>query len=100
MRPNMSWPLTSKRPTSAGDSDRYRALIAREAAVAGQPDRRNPQLWDDAQLFELTLARVYRHLVARAVAVGGPALELGCGDGDLAFDLAGHGLDVTGVDLS
>jgi 2-polyprenyl-3-methyl-5-hydroxy-6-metoxy-1,4-benzoquinol methylase len=86
----------------ADERARYEALIRREARHWGAADRdpENPQLWDDPQLFELTLAAPYRHLLERAEARGGPVLELGCGDGDLALDLARRGLDVTGVDLS
>lgn len=83
--------------------DRYDELIAREMRhwdVTADCDPGNPQLWDDPRLFELALARPYRHLLARAVASGDPVLELGCGDGELACDLARAGLTVTGIDLS
>lgn len=83
-------------------SPRYAELIAREAAHWGmvEHDPDNPQLWDDPVLDRLVLARPYRRLVERAVAAGGPALELGCGWGDLTLELAGRGVDVTGLDLS
>jgi 2-polyprenyl-3-methyl-5-hydroxy-6-metoxy-1,4-benzoquinol methylase len=83
--------------------DRYDELIARETRhwdATADHDPANPQLWDDPRLFELALARPYRHLIERARASGGPVLELGCGDGQLACDLARLGLAVTGIDLS
>jgi SAM-dependent methyltransferase len=86
----------------AGRGLDYRELIEREARHwgAAQHDPGNPQLWDDPRLFELALARPYRHLLDRARARGGPVLELGSGDGDLACDLGALGLEVTGIDLS
>src|SRR5262245_44134585 len=80
----------------------YDALIEREARhwAAADQDPQNPQLWDDPELAELTLAPAYRHLLDRAVAAGSPVLELGCGDGDLSLDLARRGLDVLGLDLA
>ncbi|MEO8908508.1 MAG: class I SAM-dependent methyltransferase, partial [Microbacteriaceae bacterium] len=39
----------------------------------------------------------YERFVRR---VGGPALELGCGDGDPLLDLVAAGLDVEGLDAS
>jgi SAM-dependent methyltransferase len=83
--------------------DRYDELIARETRhwdATADHDPANPQLWDDPRLFELALARPYRHLIARARVSGGPVLELGCGDGQLACDLGRAGLAVTGIDLS
>src|SRR5262249_30061493 len=83
--------------------DRYDELIARETRhwdATADHDPGNPQLWDDPRLFELALARPYRHLIARTRVSGGPVLELGCGDGQLACDLARAGLAVTGIDLS
>jgi 2-polyprenyl-3-methyl-5-hydroxy-6-metoxy-1,4-benzoquinol methylase len=81
---------------------RYAELIAREAAHWGSvnQDPENPQLWDDPRLWQIVLERPYAHLIERALKAGGPALELGCGDGDLALALARRGLDVTGIDLS
>lgn len=98
----MSNPHPTLDPTDAASQReaRYRALIAMEGDHAGQPDPHSPQLWDDPVLNELVLAGPWNDLVARAVASGGPALELGCGDGDLALALAGRGVDITGVDLS
>lgn len=42
----------------------------------------------------------WRRLIARAVATGGPILELGCGDGDLALAIAREGVAIHGLDLS
>ena len=82
--------------------DRYSELIAREAEHWGRvtQDPTNPQLWDDPVLYARVLRGPYEHLLERAVATGGPALELGCGDGDLALALARRGLEATGLDLS
>ena len=89
-------------PGSPLSDARYAELIAREAAHWGRAtqDPANPQLWDDPALYARVLAGPYARLLARAAAAGGPALELGCGDGDLALELARRGLDVTGLDLS
>lgn len=93
--------MPSSAPTPLPDADRYRELIDREARHWGEaaPDPKYPQLWDDPELFGITIAPAYRHLLERA-ARHARVLELGCGDGDLAFDLAPLGSHVTGVDLS
>lgn len=93
--------MTTPTPTPIPDADRYRELIDREARHWGEaaPDPEYPQLWDDPELFEIALAPAYRHLLERA-ARHPRVLELGCGDGDLSFDLAALGPHVTGVDLS
>lgn len=49
----------------------------------------SPQIAGDAAFYE-SLAR----------EAGGPVLEIACGTGRIALTLAGHGLDVTGVDAS
>jgi len=91
----------SESPAAASDREaRYRALIAMEGDHAGQPDPKSPQLWEDPVLQDLVLAGPWNDLVDRAVASGGPALELGCGDGDLSLELAARGVAITGVDLS
>ena len=86
----------------APDDPRYAELLEREArhwgGVAADPD--NPQLWDDAVLWEAALGRAWRRLIDRAVASGGPVLELGCGEGGLALELARRGVEVLGLDLS
>ena len=53
-------------------------------------------LWHDVECasYEADLD-LWREL---AVAARGPVLELGCGTGRVALDLAAHGHDVTGVD--
>jgi len=82
--------------------DRYAELIAREASHWDHSavDPANPQVWDDPVMRRAVIDGPYAHLLARATATGGPALELGCGDGDLSLELARRGLDVTGLDLS
>ncbi len=84
------------------EHDRYNQLIEQEAKHWGEvrPDPANPQLWHDPRLFEIFFGKEYRHLVARAVANGPKVLELGCGEGNLAIELAHKGLDVTAIDLS
>ena len=84
------------------DEDRYRGLIAQESKHWGrvQPDPQNPQIWHDPHLFEIFFGRWYRHLIERAAACGPNVLELGCGEGSLAIELARRGLRVTAVDLS
>lgn len=83
------------------DQQQYRQLLAKEAAHWGavQPDPRNPQLWHDERLFEIFFGREYRSLLdslGRASSI----LELGCGEGSLALELARRGKRVTGLDLS
>lgn len=81
---------------------RYAELIDREArhwsGVDRDPD--NPQLWDDPVLWAMVLEPPFLHLLARATATGGPVLELGCGEGDLAIELGRRGLSVHAIDLS
>ena len=98
-----SVPPTESKPPAPGAPDaRYAELIARESEHWGRAtqDPSNPQLWDDPVLYRRVLAGPYEHLLARAVATGGPVLELGCGDGDLALELARRRVDATGLDLS
>ena len=81
---------------------RYDELKRREAAhwgaVAHDPD--NPQIWDDPVLQEIFFGAEERRFLARARALGPRVLELGCGEGDLAIELARTGLEVVAVDLS
>lgn len=82
---------------------RYRELVRREAIHWGaeaRRDPRHPQIWDDPRLQEIFFGEAERRFLERAVACGPRALELGCGDGDLAETLARRGLEVTGVDLA
>jgi len=84
------------------DPESYGALLTREEShwSVEQRDPRLPQLWNDAALFEIALGEPHRHLVARAAAGHRRVLDLGCGDGDLALEIAGRGPHVTGIDLS
>ena len=82
--------------------ERYQQLAAQEARHWGSvhADPENPQLWHDQRLFDIFFGREYRHFVERIVAAGPDVLELGCGEGHLAFELAQRGLHVTAIDLS
>jgi SAM-dependent methyltransferase len=53
-------------------------------------------VWHDVECAAYTAdLDVWRAL---AEDVGGPVLDLGCGTGRIALDLAGRGLEVTGID--
>jgi 2-polyprenyl-3-methyl-5-hydroxy-6-metoxy-1,4-benzoquinol methylase len=82
--------------------ERYEQLAAAEARHWGSVDAdpQNPQLWHDDRLFDIFFGTAYRHFVDRIIAAGPEVLELGCGEGNLALELAGHGSLVTAVDLS
>ena len=82
--------------------ERYEQLATAEARHWGSigADPRNPQLWHDERLFDIFFGAVYRHFVDRIVAAGPEVLELGCGEGHLAIELARRGSQVTAVDLS
>ena len=84
------------------DRERYRRLIAQEAQHWGsvQPDPQNPQIWQDERLFEIFFGNEYRYFVERIGAAGTNVLELGCGEGRLAIELARRGHRVTAIDLS
>jgi len=81
---------------------RYEELARTEAEHWGRATRdpENPQIWDDPVLQEIFFGSEERHFLERAVACGPRVLELGCGEGDLALELARRGLDVTAIDLS
>lgn len=83
------------------DQQQYQKLLAKEAAhwSAVQPDPHNPQLWQDERLFEIFFGRTYRTFVNR-ISNASSVLELGCGDGSLALELARWGLRVTALDIS
>ncbi len=84
------------------DPQRYKHLLSQEALHWGsvQPDPQNPQIWHDDHLFEIFFGREYRHFIDRIVSSGSHVLELGCGEGYLALDLARRGIHVTALDLS
>ena len=84
------------------ESQRYKDLIARESRHWGEVkyDPQNPQIWHDARLFEIFFGEEYRRLLRRATECGGEILELGCGVGGLAIELAAAGNRVTAIDLS
>jgi 2-polyprenyl-3-methyl-5-hydroxy-6-metoxy-1,4-benzoquinol methylase len=84
------------------DSKEYEKLAAREARHWGEVERdpQNPQIWHDPRLFEIFFGKEYRHMVESAVRFGPRILELGCGEGNLAIELASRGMQVTAIDLS
>jgi 2-polyprenyl-3-methyl-5-hydroxy-6-metoxy-1,4-benzoquinol methylase len=84
------------------DSKEYEKLAARESRHWGgvEPDPHNPQIWHDPGLFRIFFETEYRHMVESAVRFGPRILELGCGEGNLAIELASLGMQVTAIDLS
>lgn len=80
----------------------YEELIKRESRHWGEvrPDPEHPQLWHDPTLHEIFFGDEYRSFIERIVRKGGAVLELGCGEGNLALELAQRGLTVTAIDLS
>ena len=84
------------------ESQEYDKLIAREAKHWGdvQKDPQNPQIWHDAELFEIFFGNENRRMIETAVASGPRILELGCGEGNLTLELASRGMQVTAIDLS
>jgi len=80
----------------------YQDLLEQEARHWGdvKPEPQNPQIWDDPVLQEIFFGAQRRHLIERVAANGPAVLELGCGEGNLAFDLARRKLRVTAIDLS
>jgi 2-polyprenyl-3-methyl-5-hydroxy-6-metoxy-1,4-benzoquinol methylase len=89
-------------PTRGDPPHGYDDLIAREAAhwSGGRGPSHEPQIWDDPALFEIFFGREFRLFFGAIRDAGDDVLELGCGDGLLACDLARSGAAVTGVDLS
>jgi ubiquinone/menaquinone biosynthesis C-methylase UbiE len=83
-------------------SKEYEKLAERESRHWGgvERDPRNPQIWHDSGLFEIFFGKEYRHMVETAIQSGPRLLELGCGEGNLAIELASKGMQVTAVDLS
>jgi ubiquinone/menaquinone biosynthesis C-methylase UbiE len=64
------------------------------------PRSDNPQLWDDPLLFDLFLRPQWEYLIKSVTAVRGDVLELGCGEGHLAIELAKRGVHVKAIDIS
>lgn len=83
------------------DKQQYRSLLLKEAAhwSAVQADPRNPQIWHDELLFEIFFGPAYRSFLDRMNSATS-VLELGCGEGFLALELARRGKRVTAIDLS
>jgi ubiquinone/menaquinone biosynthesis C-methylase UbiE len=81
---------------------RYQELVRKEAEHWGRGtlDPENPKIWNDPVLQEIFFGAEQRRLLERAAACGPRVLELGCGDGDHAVDLAQRGLEVTAIDVS
>lgn len=81
---------------------RYGGLAEQEARFWGNVRRRsdNPQLWDDPILFDLFLRPQWEYLIQVVANLQGDVLELGCGEGHLAIELARRGLRVKGIDIS
>jgi len=81
---------------------RYDGLAEQEARFWGNVRRRsdNPQLWDDPLLFDLFLRPQWEYLIRVVATLQGDVLELGCGEGHLAIELARKGLRVKGIDIS
>lgn len=84
------------------EDKQYERLLIREAEHWGKvrEDPQNPQIWHDPGLFETFFGKEYKHLIDRVAANRSRVLELGCGEGNLAIELAQRGLAVTGIDLS
>jgi ubiquinone/menaquinone biosynthesis C-methylase UbiE len=87
---------------SVNETGRYQELITRESKHWDEvrPDPQNPQIWQDQELLEIFFGPHLRLLIERVVASGPSVLELGCGEGNLAIELAQKGLRVTAYDLS
>ena len=90
--------MTNEEPLSPG----YAALADQEARFWGsvRPRSDNPQLWDDPELFNIFLRPQWERLIRTVAETGGSVLELGCGEGRLAIELARKGVRVKGLDLS
>jgi ubiquinone/menaquinone biosynthesis C-methylase UbiE len=84
------------------ETKHYDELIAKESRHWGEvrQDPQNPQIWHDPELFEIFFGREYRRFVDQALAHGPAILELGCGEGNLTFELATRGMHLTAIDLS
>jgi ubiquinone/menaquinone biosynthesis C-methylase UbiE len=84
------------------NNTRYQELIEKESKHWGsvRPDPRNPQIWQDAELFEIFFGPEYRRFIEQAGTSGPAVLELGCGEGHLTLELARRGHRVTAIDLS
>lgn len=90
------------RRLSARRAARYQELARKEAehwsGVTSGPE--TPQIWDDPVLQEIFFGAEERRFMARAMQSGLRVLELGCGEGELATELARAGMRVTAIDLS
>jgi ubiquinone/menaquinone biosynthesis C-methylase UbiE len=84
------------------ETKHYDELIAKESRHWGEvrQDPQNPQIWHDPKLFEIFFGKEYRHFLDHAIAHGPRILELGCGEGNLTFELTSRGMNLTAIDLS
>ena len=57
-------------------------------------------VWRDPEMVKIHWMPRINQIIAEAKKRGGRVLELGCGFGMLSLELARHGLDVVGIDLS
>ncbi len=57
-------------------------------------------VWRDPKMVEIHWMPRINRIIEQAKGRGGSVLELGCGFGMIALELARNGLDVTGMDLS
>lgn len=97
-------------PPTLTTADRQISLVDRESVLADGPAARDAAvragyetLAGSGELDHLWPLDVFEEWFLGQVAdaaAGGPVIDLGCGTGTAAAVLAGHGLQVTGLDLS
>ncbi|MEF2232214.1 MAG: class I SAM-dependent methyltransferase [Pseudodesulfovibrio sp.] len=90
-----------------GEAEAFDAQIRERVANGHVPDLRHAErcewfrnnIWRDPVYVDLVYGAIARRILALA---GEPCriLEVGCGPGHIALELARHGHDVTGIDIS